>query len=149
MRLSRSTPKRPYCTITNADDLLFQREEDPIIVWDNGSLRSSCSQPKRPTMHDDLTPIETHCWAHAQYTGTRNLKVVTVLDPTQSRHIRVHHMRTNRCLTSPQAKQPLLEFTRYEPSEAQAENAQTLNKNNHTRLPSKKPEVHSVSGTSG
>ena len=29
LRLSRSTPKRPHCTMTNADDLLFQRQEDP------------------------------------------------------------------------------------------------------------------------
>ena len=48
LRLSRSTPKRPHCTMTNADDLRNKdKTPNQIIDWDKGSLRSSCSHSKR------------------------------------------------------------------------------------------------------
>ena len=84
---------------------------------------------------------------------------IIVLDPTQSRQllefttcepvdVRVHHIRTNRCSSSPLAEQSMLEIATYEPIEAQAEDAQTVTKHPHT-FAFKEPELQSVGGTNG
>ena len=97
-----------HVTMTNADDLLFQRQEDPKSdkSLGQGFVALVVLKTNEAAMHDDFTPIDTHCWGLYPaywYTKPRQLLEFITCKPIG---VRVHHVRIHK---------------------AQAENARTLN----------------------
>ena len=51
---------------TSCCSLKGNKIPNQILVWIKGSLRLSVLNYKEAALHDDFTPIDTHCWAYTQ-----------------------------------------------------------------------------------
>ena len=126
LRLSHSTPKRPHCMMTNADDVVSKTRGSQIRLQFGTRVRCArrAHNQRRLQCTIDLTPIDTHCWACTHCTGHTKLTGCQVDKLTQVRHS-FGRDPIEAFLSSPHANQPLLEFTTREPTVARVHHMRT------------------------